>query len=158
MSRIATFSAVATLAAASLIGSPSPASAGDVSIGIHIGTPPPPAIVVAPGPPVVVVPASPPPVVVASPPVLVIAPGAPMYFHAGHYFRFYNGVWFVAEWHEGPWFFMPAERVPQRVLALPAAYNRMHPSHATVVGPHPWHEREHGHGHGHGHDGHDGRD
>lgn len=157
MSRIATLSAVATLAAASIIGLHSRAAAGDVSIGIRIGTPPPPrSVVVTPQPPpVVVVPQSPP--VVVPEPVLVIEPGSPAYFHAGRYFRFYNGAWFVAERHEGPWFFVPSQRVPRRVLALPSAYARMHPSHLTAVGPHPWHEPEHERGHGHGH-GHEERD
>ncbi len=130
MRRIATFSAVVTLAAVSVIGSHSPASGGDVSIGIRIGTPPPPR-------PVVVVVPQPPPVAVAQEPVLVVESGSPVYFHAGQYFRFYNGAWFVAQWHEGPWVFVPAHRVPRRVLALPVAYSRMHPSNVVVVGHTP---------------------
>ena len=164
MRGISTLSAVATLAGL-ILGPDSFASAGDLSIGIRIGTPPPrPAIIVAPQPPPVVVVPEPPPVVVvpqpppvfvAPEPVLVIEPGAPVYFHGGQYFRFYNGAWFVAGGYEGPWLFMPEHRVPPRVLALPRAYNRMRPSHVEVVGPHPWHPEDHRHGHAHWHDGRD---
>jgi len=98
MKGFARLSGVVTLSAVAMLSTSSPASAGDLSIGIRIGTPPPPrpAIVVAPQPqPVVVVP-QPEPVFIAPEPVLVIEPGAPVYFHAGQYFRFFNGAWFVA--------------------------------------------------------------
>jgi len=157
-------SAIATFAVAGLTALRSPASAGDLSIGIQIGAPfprpaiivPPQPVVVAPPPqPVVVVP-QPPPVVVAPEPALVIEPGDPVYFHAGQYYRFFNGAWFVAGAYEGPWLFVPQHRVPPRVLALPNAYGRMHPSHVQVVGPHPWHAHEdHYHGHSHWRDGRD---
>src|SRR3989442_12408634 len=145
MSRIARLSAVATLAAVSIIGPHPPGSAGDLSIGIRIRTPSPPrpAVVVVPQPPPVVVVPQPPPVVVAPQPVLVIEPGAPVYFHAGQYFRFSGGAWFVAEGYEGPWLFVPPHRVPPRVLALPNAYNRKHPTHVEVVGPQPGHDQDH---------------
>jgi|SRR5262245_1230324 len=175
MKGFARLSGVVTLSAVAMLSASSPASAGDLSIGIRIGTPPPPrpAIVVAPQPqPVVVVPQpepvfvapqpqpvvivpQPEPVFVAPEPVLVIESGAPVYFHAGQYFRFFNGAWFVAGGYEGPWLFVPPHRVPPRVLALPHAYSRMHPSHVEVVGPHPWHAQQEHHGHSHWHDGRD---
>jgi hypothetical protein len=152
-------SAIATFAVAGITALHSPAPAGDLRIGIQIGAPivvPPQPVVVAPQPqPVVVVP-QPPPVVVAPEPALVIEPGAPVYFHGGQYFRFFNGAWFVAGAYDGPWLFVPQHRVPPRVLALPYAYSRMHPTHVQVVGPHPWHAQENYHnGHSHWHDGRD---
>src|SRR5262249_20780753 len=119
--------------------------------------PPQPVVVAPPPQPVVVVP-QPPPVVVAPEPALVIEPGDPVYFHAGQYYRFFNGAWFVAGAYEGPWLFVPQHRVPPRVLALPNAYGRMHPSHVQVVGPHPSPAHEdHYHGHSHWRDGRDWR-
>jgi len=158
-------SAIATFAVVGITPLHSPASAGDLSIGIRIGAPifvPPQPVVVAPQPqpvvvapqpqPMVVVP-QPPPVFVAPEPALVIEPSAPVYFHGGQYFRFFNGSWFVAGAYEGPWLFVPQHRVPERVLALPYAYTRMHPTHLQVVGPHPWHAQEnYHHGHSHWHD------
>jgi len=157
MKGFARLSGVVTLSAVAMLSTSSPASAGDLSIGIRIGTPPPPrpAIVVAPQPQAVVVVPQPEPVFIAPEPVLVIEPGAPVYFHAGQYFRFFNGAWFVAGGYEGPWLFVPPHRVPPRVLALPHAYSRMHPSHVEVVGPHPWHAQHEHHGHSHWHDGRD---
>lgn len=160
-------SAIVTFAVAGVTSLHSPASAGDLHIGIRIGAPivvPQQPVVVAPQPqpvvvvpepqPVVVVP-QPPPVVVAPQPALVIEPGSPVYFNSGQYYRFFNGAWFVAGAYEGPWLFVPPHRVPPRVLALPNAYSRMHPSHVQVVGPHPWHAQEYNHGHARWHDGRD---
>src|SRR5258705_1147693 len=66
----------------------SSAAAADVRVNIGIPAP------------VVVAPAR---VVVAPPPPVVIAPGTPSYFYGGNYFTFYNGAWFVAPRHGGPW-------------------------------------------------------
>jgi hypothetical protein len=83
---LATFTVGALVA-----GSAVSASAADVRIGVNIGVPAP--VVVAPAPPVVVAP----------PPPVVVAPGAPVYFYGNGYYTFYNGAWFVAEHHGGPW-------------------------------------------------------
>lgn len=134
MTRRATFTTVLVLAAVGVAGSHSPAS-GQVNIGIRIGTPPPPVVVVMPPPQVV-----------------VIEPGAPAYYYDGWYYRYYNRAWFVGERHEGPWAYVPVERVPRRVLAIPGAYERIPPGHLEKVGPHPWAraEREHERGEGRG--------
>src|SRR5262245_18426664 len=157
-------SAIATFAVAGLTALRSPASGGDLRIGIQIGAPfprpaiivPPQPVVVAPPPqPVVVVP-QPPPVVVAPEPALVIEPGDPVYFLATYYSRLCNAAWVVAGAYDGPWLCVPQPPVPPRVLALPNAYGRRHHSDVQVVGPHPWHAHEdHYHGHSHWRDGRD---
>jgi hypothetical protein len=43
------------------------------------------------------------PVLVAPAPLVVIHPGVPVYFYGGGYYTFYNGAWFVATRHGGPW-------------------------------------------------------
>lgn len=130
--RMTTFKAVFTMAALGMAGTLSPAIADSVNIGISIGTPAPP-----PPPPVVVVPS----------PEIVVVPGAPVYYYGGRYYRHYNGAWFVAARHEGPWGYVAVEWVPQPVLALPGAYDRLPPGHAKQAGPPPW-----AHGRGHKHD------
>jgi hypothetical protein len=116
----------------------------NVSVGVAVGVPaPPPAVVV--GPPVVVVPAPPPPVVIARPPIVVV-PGSPVYYapgvdfnlfvYGGRHYRFHEGHWFVATSYGGPWMFVPRERVPHPVLAVPVTYYRIPPGHARkMAGP-----------------------
>ncbi len=107
------------------------AHAGNVNIGISIETPPP-----APA------------VMIATPPSLVVVPGTPVYyapslsvnffFYRGHYYTFHEGAWFYAPAYRGPWTFVPLERVPQPVLAVPVAYYKVPPGHWKKGGPPPW--------------------
>jgi hypothetical protein len=126
---------LATLLAAALWGLPgaTPAEADtSFSIGINVGTPPPP----------------PPPVVVTAPPQLVVIPGTPVYyapglsvnffFHDKKYYSFHNGSWFFALAYNGPWTFVPVERVPRPVLAVPVQYYKVPPGHMKQGGPPPW--------------------
>ncbi len=112
-----------------------PAEAGNVSIGINIGTPPPP---------------PPPPIVVAAPPELVLVPGTAVYYspgvsvnyfvYGGRHFTFHDGSWFVAASHNGPWTFIAVEQVPPQLLRVPARYYKIPPGHAKKHdgGPPPW--------------------
>jgi hypothetical protein len=111
-----------------------PAWAGNVSIGINIGTPPPP----------------PPPIVVAAPPQLVVIPGTLVYYapgvnvnyfvYKGKHYTFHDGAWFVASSHHGPWTFVAVEHVPRSVRGVPVSYYKVPPGHMKKAhgGPPPW--------------------
>src|SRR5690348_16955544 len=118
-----------------LLGS---ASADGVRIGVNIGVPAPPPVIVAPPVPVVVGP----PVVVA-PPHLVVVPGSPVFYapgvemnffaYGGRYYSFHQGSWFVAPRPGAPWVAVAPSRVPQPVLAVPVAYYKIPPGHAKKM-------------------------
>ena len=132
---------VAALLMASVGGllSPAPAWADSVSIGVNIGTSPPPS-------PVVVLPA---------PPQLVVVPGTPVYyapgvslnfsFYSGRFYTFHNEAWFYSTAYNGPWTFVVLEQVPRPILAVPVAYYRVPPGHWKKNGPPPWAEDARGH-------------
>jgi len=105
----------------------SPSLAGNVSVGVTIGVPPPPPIVLPAPPSVVVVPNSP----------VYYAPGVDfnLFMYGGRYYTFHNGSWFYATHHGGPWVFVAPERVPRPVAAVPAPYYRIPPGHAKRMGP-----------------------
>jgi hypothetical protein len=127
------------------------AHAGDVSVGINIGFPAPPPVVVGP-PPVVV---APPPrhVVVAEPPQVVVVPGSHVYYapyadfdlfvYGGRFYRFHDGHWFIAGSHHGPWRYVVGQRVPPPVLAVPVAYYKIPPGHAKHMRDRDFDERGH---------------
>jgi hypothetical protein len=102
----------------------------------------------------------PPPVIFAEPPRVVVVPQTPVYYapdttynvflFEGRYYSFYNGGWFVAVSHRGPWTFVPVERVPRPVLAVPARYYRMPPHHAKRHGGDRDEDHDRGEGHGKG--------
>lgn len=112
----------------------SQATADGVKIGVNIGIPSPPPIVVAP----------PPPVVVASPPQLVVVPGTPVFYapgasinvfaYSGHYYSFHEGAWFVAAAPGRPWVAVAPAKVPRPVLAVPVTYYKIPPGHAKKLG------------------------
>ncbi len=118
------------------------ASADGVKIGVNIGVPVPPPVVIA-APPTVVVTTPPPPVIVTAP-QLVVVPGSAVYYapnasinffvYGGQYYSFHEGGWFVATTHGGPWSAVARERVPQPVLAVPVTYYRIPPGHAKKMG------------------------
>jgi hypothetical protein len=66
---------------------------------------------------------APPPVIFARPPRVVVVPNTPVsyvpattynvFFYDRQYYSFYDGSWFVAAAHGGPWVFVPRERVPR---------------------------------------------
>ena len=101
------------------------ALAGDVNVGINIGVPPPPRIVLPAPPPVVVVPHSP----------VSYAPSVDfnLFVYGGRYYTFHDGGWFYAQSHRGPWVFIPTERVPRPVVAVPTTYYKVPPGHAKKM-------------------------
>jgi hypothetical protein len=98
----------------------------DVNVGISIGTP------------------APPPVVVTAPPPVILVPGTTVYrmpsaefnvfVHNGRYYSFHNGAWFIATRWGAPWTAVAVERVPRPVLAVPVTYYRIPPGHARKMG------------------------
>jgi hypothetical protein len=110
-----------TIAAGLLLASPAHA---DVNIGINVGVPAPPPVVVAP-------------------PQLLVVPGTSVHYvpgvsfnlfvYGGRYYSFHNGAWFVAATHRGPWTSMAATRVPRPVLGVPHAYFKIPPGQAKKM-------------------------
>lgn len=105
-----------------LLGSPAHA---EVNVGINIGVP------------------APPPVIVASPQLVVVpgtsvsySPGVSfnLFVFGGRYYSLHDGVWFSAVGHGGPWVIIAPERVPRPVLAVPVTYYRIPPGHAKKMG------------------------
>jgi len=123
------------LAAMLAITAVSPVAADSLRIGINVGVPSPPAIVVTPPPP---------PIVVTAPPQLVIVPGSPVFYaprvsinffaYGGRYYSFHEGAWFVATTYGGPWATIAPARVPRPVLAVPVTYYKIPPGHAKKMG------------------------
>jgi hypothetical protein len=130
MLRVLTLTAVLALTAVS------PVAADSLRIGIDVGVPSPPRIVVTPPSP---------PVVLAAPPQLVVVPGSPVFYapgvsinffaYGGRYYSFHEGAWFVATTHGGPWVTIAPGKVPQPVLAVPVAYYKVPPGHAKKMSP-----------------------
>jgi hypothetical protein len=112
----------------------SAAAADNVSIGVKIGLPSPPRVVVHP----------PPPVVIATPPQLVVVPGSPVFYapgvsinffaYGGRYYSFHEGAWFVSTTYGGPWVTIAPVKVPRPVLAVPVGYYKVPPGHAKKMG------------------------
>jgi hypothetical protein len=126
------------------------ASAADVHVGINVGIPAPPAIVVPSPPRLVVVPST--PAVQYAPDV-----GANFFFYGGQYYTYDNGAWFIASAYNGPWVYAP--RVPRPLLIVPARYYHAPPryygGHRRYYRGHGHdHHDDHHHDHGHGDHGH----
>jgi hypothetical protein len=132
---------VSVIALAVLALAASAGHAADVKIGINVGIPAPPVVVVAP--PQVVL--APPPLVLA-PPSLVIVAGTPvhhvpsasfnLFVYNGRYYSHHNGGWFVAAGPRAPWAAIAIERVPRPVLGVPVKHYKIPPGHAKKAGPH----------------------
>jgi hypothetical protein len=83
---------------------------------------------------------APPPVIFPAPPRMVVVPHTPVYYvpdtsynvfvYDRHYYSFHEGAWFVATSHGGPWVYVPVERVPRPVIAVPVRYYKVPPGHA----------------------------
>lgn len=120
--------------------------AAQINIGITVGTPPPPRLVIPVPPQLVVIPQT----------QVFYAPAAPYnyFFYSGKYYVSHEGAWFVAPAHQGPWTFVAVERVPKPLLRVPVAYYKVPHGHRQKEGPPPWK----GHGKGHKHKKHKDRD
>ena len=101
------------------------AVAGDVNVGISIGIPAPPKIVLPAPPPVVVVPNTP----VSYVPSVEFN----LFVYGGRYYTMHDGSWFHAKSHNGPWVFIATERVPKPVVAVPVTYYKIPPGHAKKM-------------------------
>jgi hypothetical protein len=117
----------ALLTAASFGLSAGLAHAADVTVGVTIGVTPPP-IVLAP-PPLVVVPGT----------SVHHVPSASfnLFVHAGRYYSFHNGAWFVAAGHRAPWTAISIQSLPSAIRAVPATHYKIPPGHAKkqAAGP-----------------------
>ena len=111
---------------------------------IFIPPPPPPGVVIpVPGPPQVQVRVSaPPPLVFPAPPELVMVPGSDVYyapdvegdivFSQGYWWRPYDGRWYRARSHNGPWHYMVRGRVPHAIIGLPPGYRQQYYGHPRM--------------------------
>jgi hypothetical protein len=117
---------VVALTAALALTAVGQVTADSLRIGIDLGVP------------------SPPPVVLAAPPQLVVVPGSPVFYapgvsinffaYGGRYFSFHEGAWFVAATYGGPWVTIGPGKVPEPVLAVPVAYYKIPPGHVKKMG------------------------
>ncbi len=137
-------------------------------VDVHIG-------VVAPPPPTIVYESEPQVVVVPNTDVYYVqgAPDYDMYRYGGYWYVVRDGYWYRAPSYRGPFVAIPYERVPHRIIAIPAEYHhhpfrhvnlegRGHEYHGHGHAPERGHYRDNGrggghahgedHGHGHGHD------
>src|SRR5690348_3122328 len=121
MTRKIVVSTMAMLLCAGLMTAPG-AHAADVHVGINIGVPPPPPVVIESPPPLVVVPQSP----------VYYAPSLPFnyFYYGGLYYTFHEGHWFSAGSYAGPWTYITVARVPRPVIAVPVRYYKVPPGHA----------------------------
>jgi hypothetical protein len=83
-----------------------------------------------------------PPYVVAEPPHVVVIPGTYVYyipgidvdiiFYHGYWYRPYQEYWYRAKFYNGPWAYLPPQRVPRPLLDLPPDYRHMPPGHQRI--------------------------
>src|SRR5215831_14359403 len=105
------------------------ALAAQVNVGVNIGVPAPPPIVLPAPPRVVVVPNSP----------VSYAPSVDfnLFVYGGRYYTFHDGSWFYATRHSGPWTFIATERVPRPVVGVPMKYYTVPPGHGMKAAAPP---------------------
>ncbi len=78
---------------------------------------------------------SPPAFFFQAPPVVVVIPGTYVYlvpdigvdilFYDGFWYRPYEGHWFWARVFNGPWIYLPPEKIPRVLITLPPEYHRV---------------------------------
>jgi hypothetical protein len=88
----------------------------DLHIGIGIGGPALPAVVIPAPPAVYPIPGS----------YAYFAPdaGFQLFFSSGYWYRPYNGYWYRAAYYNGPWYYLPPSHVPVVFSHLPYNYYR----------------------------------
>lgn len=121
---------------------PAEGLSGDVGlhIGIGIGVPAPPAVVIPAPPAVYPIPGS----------YAYFAPGVgfDLFFHSGYWYRPYNGYWYRAAYYNGPWYYLPPSRVPVVFSHLPRHYYRIPTGYRQIPYGHlkeHWREWDRGH-------------
>jgi hypothetical protein len=107
-------------------------AAAEVNVGINIGIPVPPPIIVA----------APPFVAVAGVGAVKYAPALSVgvFFYGGNYYAWNNG-WFVTAAVGQPWAYVPYSAVPAPVLAVPPRYYKASGGYPRHFGPpraHPY--------------------
>jgi hypothetical protein len=112
----------------------------DFHIGIGIGVPPPPAVLIPAPPAVYLIPGS----------YAYFAPdvGFQLFFHSGYWYRPYNGYWYRASYYNGPWHYLPPASVPVVFARLPHNYYRIPPGQRLIPYGHlkkHWYEWDRGH-------------
>ncbi|HME42029.1 MAG TPA: hypothetical protein VKF36_02995 [Syntrophorhabdales bacterium] len=97
-------------------------SDAQVSVDIRIG--PPPVYRIAAPPPVVVIPGT----------YVYVVPGiaVDIFFYQGSWYRLHEGHWFRAQSYNGPWGYLPPERLPRPLLQLPPDYRNVPPGYRRV--------------------------
>ena len=83
-----------------------------------------------------------PSVVISVPPAVVCIPdtrvyyapdvGIDIFFYSGHWYRPYEGGWYRATYYNGPWAYLPSQRVPTALVHLPANYYNIPPGHQRI--------------------------
>ncbi len=61
----------------------------------------------------------------------------PIFFYAGYWYRLFDGGWYRAVSHAGPWHYIRYERVPSVIVKLPRYYYQTHNHYK-----HKFHERK----------------
>jgi hypothetical protein len=98
------------------------AGVAQVSLAIHIGSPPPYRF--AAPPEVAVIPGT---YVYAVPDI-----GMDVFFYSGDWYRPYEGRWFRARSYNGPWAYCPDPRVPRALVELPQEFHRIPPGRHRI--------------------------
>ena len=83
--------------------------------------------------PIVLIPAAPAVVCIPDTPVYY-APdvGIDIFFYSGHWYRPYRGYWYRATYYNGPWAYLPPQRVPAVLVHLPANNYNVPPGHQRI--------------------------
>lgn len=81
-------------------------------------------------------------VVVPAPPAVVLVPGTPVYytpdvgidifFYSSRWYRKHNGHWYKASYYNGPWAYLPAQRIPVALVNLPPDYSNIPQGHQRI--------------------------
>lgn len=112
----------------------------DLNIGIDIGVPPLPAVVIPAPPAVYPIPGS----------YAYFAPdaGFQLFFQSGYWYRPYNGYWYRSAYYNGPWYYLPPSRVPIGFSRFSHNYYRVPPGQRLIPYGHlrnHWREWDRGH-------------
>jgi surface antigen len=84
----------------------------------------------------------PPAYVISNPPPVVLIPGMYTYFvpgisidilfYHGHWYRPFEGRWYRAQFYNGPWVYLPRQKVPHVLITLPPGYRKTPPEYHPI--------------------------